>query len=476
MAQSTADVVVIGAGISGLSVAHWLNKSGANVIVLEKDSVVGGTMKTVREDGFMVEIGPNSALETTPLAKELVTDCGLEDEFLYASPASKNRYILKNGELLRLPLTPPAFLATKLFSLSAKVRLLEEPFIGRATHEESIAEFVERRLGREFLDYAIDPFVAGIFAGRPESLSVRAAFPKLYALEEKYGGLIRGMIGGRRERKARSEKAKDRAESFSFKSGMQTLPLAIARGLGARVIAGADVLAVTQAPYTKTTPGGAVHRFTLAYERDGSASNNTREICHPFRAGICSIGAHPPPIAGNIGCSLFDLLPSGRVHFHGVPKSRCLRTDRRLWFSCPLRASAGRFSAPSGPRAFFPVERPKISSAFTTFVGGGRQPDLVNKDEKELCDLALMELKNIMQIRGNHVYLRVTRWDKAIPQYEMGYSSNVEALEKCERQFPGLYFCSNYKGGISVGDCVKNSFETAQRIVSSLNHPNDQSN
>jgi len=187
MANSTADVVIIGAGVSGLSVAHWLSKSGVDVTVLEKDPVVGGTMKTVREDGFIVEIGPNSALETTPFVKEIVDDCGLQDEFLYANPTSNNRYILRDGKLHRLPLTPPAFLATRLFSFSAKLRLLKEPFIGRANKEESIAEFVERRLGKEFLDYAIDPFVAGIFAGRPESLSVRAAFPKLYALEEKYG-------------------------------------------------------------------------------------------------------------------------------------------------------------------------------------------------------------------------------------------------------------------------------------------------
>ena len=118
MANSTADVVIIGAGVSGLSVAHWLSKSGVNVTVLEKDPVVGGTMKTVRELGFTVEIGPNSALETTPLVKEIVDDCGLQDEFIYANPAGNNRYILRNGTLHRLPQTPPSFLTTGLFSFT----------------------------------------------------------------------------------------------------------------------------------------------------------------------------------------------------------------------------------------------------------------------------------------------------------------------------------------------------------------------
>jgi protoporphyrinogen/coproporphyrinogen III oxidase len=474
MTQSTADVVIIGAGVSGLSVAHWLSKTGVKVVVLEKDSVVGGTMKTVHEDGFTVEIGPNSALETTPLVKEIVVDCGLEDEFLYANPASKNRYILRNGRLMRLPLTPPAFLTTRLFSLSAKLRILKEPFIGRATEEESIAQFVERRLGREFLDYAIDPFVAGIFAGRPESLSVRAAFPKLYALEDKYGGLIRGMIGGWRERKRRAEKAKDRAEPFSFKSGMQTLPLAIARRMGSSVIVNADVQSVTAAPGIDGHAEESRNRFTVVYRHNSLTStihahsvvlsvpaSAASDLVRPISSATADVlsSIYYPPVA-----SIFTAFRKSDVHgpIDGfgflVPSRERRQILGSLWSS-----------------SLFPGRAPGNLVGFTTFVGGGRQPELMNKDEKELCDLALTELKNIMQIRGNNVYLRVTRWHKAIPQYELGYLSNVEALERCERQFPGLHFCSNFKGGISVGDCVKSSFETAQRIVSSLDLVNHQS-
>ncbi|MBI3788132.1 MAG: protoporphyrinogen oxidase, partial [Ignavibacteriales bacterium] len=268
MNTQQCDVVIIGGGISGLCVAHWLTKHNVNVMVLEKDAEVGGTMKSVNENGFLVETGPNSALETTPLIKELVADCNLEDEFLYASPTSKNRYILRDGKLQVLPLNPIAFLKTGLFSASAKLRLLKEPLIGRANREESIAEFVTRRLGQEFLDYAIDPFVAGVFAGRPEKLSVRAAFPKLFALEEKYGGLIKGMILGRKERKARAEKAKDRAESFSFRSGMQALPQAIAKQLGNKVVTRASVNSFQKNSSPMQQLGG--RRFVVEYSREGA--------------------------------------------------------------------------------------------------------------------------------------------------------------------------------------------------------------
>jgi len=192
-------------------------------------------MRTIHDAGWLVETGPNSALETTPLFGEMFEGLGILEERLYAEPAADRRYILRGGILHPLPMSPRAFLASSLWTFRGKARLLKEPFIGRSGREETIAEFVERRLGREFLDYAINPFVAGVYAGNPEQLSVRAAFPRLYALEEKYGGLIKGMILGARDRKKRAEKAKDRARMFSFRNGMETFPLAAARSLGDRL-------------------------------------------------------------------------------------------------------------------------------------------------------------------------------------------------------------------------------------------------
>ena len=210
-------VIIVGAGITGLATAWWLHKSGADVVVLERDSAVGGTMKTVHTGGWLIETGPNSALETTPLLKKLSAEVGIENELIYANEAADNRYILRDGALHPLPMKPALFLKSKLWSLSGKLRLLKEPFIGRSLKEETIAEFVARRLGKEFLDYAINPFVAGVYAGNPEQLSVQAAFPKFYALEKNYGGLIKGQILGARERKKRAEKAKDRSRLFSYK-------------------------------------------------------------------------------------------------------------------------------------------------------------------------------------------------------------------------------------------------------------------
>ncbi len=164
----TQRVVIIGGGISGLTAAWWLYKGGADVTVLERNTFVGGTMQTLHEDGWLIETGPNSALETTPLFTEMFEGLGILDQRLYADERSNKRYILRNGTLHVLPMSPQAFLASSLWTLTGKLRLLKEPFVGRAEKEETIAEFVERRLGREFLDYAINPFVAGVYAGNPE--------------------------------------------------------------------------------------------------------------------------------------------------------------------------------------------------------------------------------------------------------------------------------------------------------------------
>ena len=156
------NVIVVGAGISGLTLAWRLHQSGVNVTVLEKNPYPGGTIRTVIDGDWLVESGPNSALDTTPLFQQLFASLGLGDHVRYANAAADKRYILRRGKLHALPMSAGAFLRSSLWTVPGKLRLLKEPFVGKAVKEESIAEFVDRRLGREFLDYAINPFVAGV--------------------------------------------------------------------------------------------------------------------------------------------------------------------------------------------------------------------------------------------------------------------------------------------------------------------------
>ena len=230
MDKRAIKISILGAGISGLSAAYWLAKDGFDITVLEAKSEPGGSMITRRKNGFLIDYGPNSGLETTPLIRDLAVETGLQKEMVYANEEGNKRYVLRNNQLHALPTNPVAFIKTRLFSSRAKLRLLAEPFIGKSDdgYHQSISDFVKRRLGQEFLDYAINPFVAGVFAGDPDTLSVKSAFPKLFRLEEQYGGLIKGMIKGSKERKNRGEQSKQNAKMFSFINGMQTFPKAIA--------------------------------------------------------------------------------------------------------------------------------------------------------------------------------------------------------------------------------------------------------
>ncbi len=216
-------VAIIGAGITGLTAAFYLMRKGIPVTVYEAGNRVGGVIESLRKDGYLAEFGPNTILETSPKVGQLVRDAGLQHRRMDPDPKSGARYVVRYRRPVEMPGSPLGFFTTELFSLKAKLAVLHEPFVParRDGKEESVAEFVVRRLGQEFLDHAIDALVAGVYAGDPAKLSVPQAFPKLAQLEANYGSLIKGQIFGAGERKKRGEVAKDRAPKFSFDEGLQ---------------------------------------------------------------------------------------------------------------------------------------------------------------------------------------------------------------------------------------------------------------
>jgi oxygen-dependent protoporphyrinogen oxidase len=454
--MTTSHVTVIGGGISGLAAAWWLKKQGIDVTVFEQDAEPGGTMKTLQRERWMIETGPNSALETTPLFKTLFSDLGIEHELVYANPVGKNRYILRDGTLHPLPLSPGKFFLSKLWSLSGKLRLLKEPFVGKAHHEESIAEFVERRLGREFLDYAINPFVAGVFAGAPEKLSVRAAFPKLYALEEKYGGLIRGQIAGSRERKKRGEIAKDRAQMFSFKNGMQTFPNALGAALGSSVRTSTSVEEIARIPGSSS--------YTIRTVSNGASEHHrTDSVLLAVPASIAA--SMIAPFDSAMAEKLEELYyPPVTEVFVGYATRQVKRVMDGFGFLVPEKEQRQILGA-IWSSALFDNRSPKDFAALTVFVGGSRQPDLALLNDDELLSVVTGELQELMQISGPPVITHITRWKKAIPQYHLGHLKIVEKIAQFEQQHPGLFLSGNYRDGISVSDCIIQSEKMCRQIA-----------
>lgn len=451
------DVLVLGAGISGLATAYWLKKEGFNVKILERNDEPGGAMETINENGFLIDFGPNSGLETTPLIAQLAEEIGIKDQMIYANEAANIRYILKNNQLMPLPTSPQAFLKTNLFSAKAKLRLMAEPFIGKSNdgYYQSMSEFVVRRLGQEFLDYAIDPFVSGVFAGDPSKLSVKSAFPKLYRLEEIYGGLIKGTIKGARERKKNKEKSKQSAKMFSFISGMQTFPKAISNQLS-------DIEYNTQLKKIEKLSKG----FKVYYSKNGEEKSIETEILlSTIPAYVLSSLIN---FDDNLKSHLNDIYyPPVMVLYLGFDKKDINRELDGFGYLIPSKEKKSYLGA-IWSSTIFPNRAEQDKASFTLFIGGARSPHLFESDKDKLIDKVLNEFKQVTSISGDPVIMRHKLWNKAIPQYNIGYIEHERYFEQFEKENNGFFLSGNYRGGISVGDCVKNSEITFNRIVNNV--------
>jgi protoporphyrinogen/coproporphyrinogen III oxidase len=448
-------VTILGAGISGLASAHWLEKEGYDITILEQYSKPGGAMTTKFVDDFLVDFGPNSGLETTPKIKEIVDAVGLTDEMIYANEEGNIRYILKNNELLPLPTSPGKFLASKLFSTSAKIRLMKEPFIGKSKegYYQSISEFVTRRLGKEFLDNAIDPFVSGVFAGDPNKLSVKSAFPKLYRLEELYGGLIKGMVKGAKERKKRNEDSKQNAKMFSFRNGMQTFPKAIAEKIEGNIFYNCSIESITKND----------SKFVVEIEKDGQKGNIVSDVVlSTIPAQKLSI--HTDSIDPSLTKHLNEIFyPPVLVLYLGYDKKVIKQKLDGFGFLIPSNEKK-KFLGAIWSSTIFENRAPEDKAAFTIFVGGARNPDFSISEVESRMKEAIKEFQLIMGITSPPILVEQKFWNKAIPQYNLGYIEHEQYFEKFEKENPGIFLSGNFRGGISVGDCVKSSYTNFEKI------------
>lgn len=448
-------VAIAGAGIAGLCAAYWLQKHGFEVTVFEKSDHIGGAIVTEKQDGFLIDLGPNSALETSDTLRHLIDEIGLGEQKVYGNEASNNRYVVRDGKLHPIPMSPLSFIRTPLFSAKAKLRLLKEPFIKPTNGEDlSLADFVRYRLGEEFLNYAINPFVAGVYAGDPENLSTAAAFPKLYALEQKYGSFIKGAIRGARERKKRGEVAKDRAKLFSFVDGMHIFPDTLRHKLSGRI--------ETNCAITDIHKDGAF--FVISVNKNGklveekfdrlilsSPADSLAEMLKSLAPQAVPIlqGIEYPPVA---------------VVFMGFREGDVQRNLDGFGFLVPKLENRNILGT-IWSSTIFPKRAPAGYVAFTTFVGGTRQPQNASVDDATLIDWVVQDLKDLVQLKGKPELVRIKRWPRAIPQYTMGYPGIQKMFELLEYEHKGLYFAGNFRRGIGMGDSVLSAHETVQKIL-----------
>jgi len=438
-------VAIIGAGITGLTAAFELKRRGLDCTVYEASDRVGGVIRTVCAEGFLVECGPNSILDTHPDLGKLIARLGLEGNKLPASPAAQNRFIVRDGQPIALPTSPPAFFSSKAFSGKAKLRLLREPFIRSKSNEsESLADFVLRRLGREFLDYAINPFVGGVYAGDPATLSTAHAFPKLYALEQEYGSLIKGAIKGSRKRKKREEVASKDARMFTFDDGMEILPRQLAAKLGDAVLL--------------NTPVEGVQQLNTGLWRVNGEE---------YTDVLLAIPAHLMPGLD----APFDLSPFADIYYPPVASlslgfSENQFTHQLNGFGMLIPKVENRYSLGAlFPSSIFHERAPVGMALLTVFIGGSMAPEKALQDEDAMLAQALGDLHDLLGLDGEPEFKHLSVWPKAIPQYVVGYERFLNLMKQIEVEHPGIHFCGHYRDGISVGNSILSGLNIVEQII-----------
>jgi oxygen-dependent protoporphyrinogen oxidase len=446
---SSGQAVVIGGGISGSACALRLQQLGAPVTLLEASDSPGGLIGTVERDGFLFESGPQSFQGTEALLA-LIRNLGIENELRKADPRAP-RFVLRRGRLRKIPMAPQAILTSSFVGLGSRWRIVSEGF-GRTkppAEDESVAEFVRRKFGHEILEYLVSPFVSGVYAGDPEKLSLRAAFPTLEEWERQYGSVLRGAMKSRPAKGVRQGPP----PLCSFEQGMRVLTQAMFTRLGANAKSGARVETVT-----KNDEG-----FQARFTRNGrSEQMNARAVVLATPAYVASHIAAPlsAKLAQTLSGIAYAPVVVVAAGYHGhqtaaaldgfgvlIPRSEKYRTLGVVWNSSlfPNRAPLGQF-------------------AITSFLGGATDPSIMDRSDEEIAAIAVEESAKILGIEGPPTTSGIWRHPKALPQYNLGHAHVVREIRESERALPGFYFAGNYLEGPSIGKCVEQGFQTAESV------------
>ena len=449
-------IAIIGGGISGLSLAYFLLEKDPDLdlTVFESEQRLGGKIWTEKTEGFLCEWGVNGFLDNKPKTLELSKKVSLEP--LRSNDSSRRRFIFSDGRLHRLPESPPAFLASSLMSLPGKLRIMAELAIsGSVKEEETLAAFARRRLGKEAYEKLIDPMASGIYAGNPETLSLRACFSKVYDLEERYGGLIRGMLRLQRGRKKRGSGEKVGAGPggtlTSFYNGMGELVTALRDLLGERIRLGSKVQAVDRKG-----------KGYLLFFSDGSSSETD-----------CVISASPAYAVSDMLRSMDRKLsnlvaeipyPSLAVVCLGYRKEKISTAVDAFGFLIPSREKR-KILGTLYDSSIFPNRAPEGYVLLRSMVGGARASERAQQSEAKIVDLVKAELTDIMDIRSDPDFVKVYKHEMAIPQYNVGHLQRLKTVDAILEKHGSLYLTGNAFRGIGVNDCIENSFRLAEKII-----------
>ncbi|UCH45012.1 MAG: protoporphyrinogen oxidase [Nitrospiraceae bacterium] len=453
-------IIIAGAGLSGLTLAYTLLKKNReyDITVLEPEKRTGGKVWTDRTEGYLCEKGPNGFLDNKPKTLELCASLGIDP--VRSNENAKKRFIFMRNRLNPLPESPPAFLKSDIISWPGKLRMLYEIIASKGPADETVADFIIRRLGKEALETLIDPMASGIYAGNPYTMSITSCFPRIKELEQEYGSLIRAMIKIQKQKKLQNKGKGDSEVSVapggrltSFFNGAQTLTDTLTEKIGDRLRLGVSVEGISRNgnDYRLHTSAGdmdadivvlaspAYASSTIVKDLDGELSKLLGRIPYPHLSVVC-FGYKREKV--NRSLEGFGFL---------VPHKEGRKILGTLWDSSvfPNRAADGHV-------------------LLRTMIGGAKHPDIAGLEDNNIIDIVYDELKSVMGLTTEPDMVRVYRWDKAIPQYLLGHNKLLAQIDDRLTASPGLYLTGNSYRGIGMNDCVANSYALADQIAEGL--------
>ena len=454
------DIVVIGAGLTGLTTAYQLARKGRQVMVVERMDVPGGQIQTHTEGDFVFESGPNTGTISYPEVAELMADlekisngkCRLET----APDASKRRLIWKGNRFHELPSGPVSAITTPLFTFSDKLRILGEPWRKKGDDpNESVGSLARRLLGRSFVDYAVNPFLSGVYAGNPDKLVTRYALPKLYHLEQDYGSFIRGAIAKAKEPKTDRDRLATK-KVFSAVGGLSQITHTMADYLGSERL----VLGAQQVHAIPTDDGWLVSYLNKKGE-------DKQIDCHQV-VTTCGAYALPKvlPFIDDDTMRQVNNLKYAPVVEVSVGVKDALGGDYQAFGGLVPGCENKQVLGILFPSACFSGRAPEGGALFTYFIGGVNHAELVDKTDDELTALVEEYFHTMLKfpVHAKPDLIRIFRHRHAIPQYELSSGERFGTVEQLQTKYKGLTIAGNLRDGIGMAHRIKQATDIANTL------------
>ena len=462
-------IAIIGAGISGLSTA-WAIESLAQaadlpvqILLLEKEERSGGKIWSRREEGYLCEWGPNGFLDNKPMTLDLCRELGISERLLKSDDNARKRFIYSGKQLHRLPENGPSFIRSELISWPGKMRLACEPLIPakRDNDDETLADFARRRLGQEALDKLIAPMVSGIFAGDPETMSLKSCFPRIRQLEEEYGGLIKAMLRLAKQKKAERKAGKAVASAAgpggvltSFAEGIQELTAGVGQAISAELRLGAEVT--------------AIRRLDRGYALDLAAGGCVEAELVISAAPAWAVAGQVAGLDPNLALLLREIpyAPMNVVCF-GYQREKIARDLDGFGYLIPKKEGKAILGT-LWDSSIFAHRAPKGSVLLRSMMGGATNPGAIDLADSEVQARVEGDLREIMGITAPPDFVRIFRHRRAIPQYIAGHGGRLQAIAERLDALPGLFLTGNAFFGVGLNDCVHASNQVAARAMAYL--------